>query len=159
MIDAPSLAIQLGGHPSVAISGKFQTDRLDPSLDHLLQVLLRGSFLLGDVIKAARRKNHEFTPSLEVFKPGEVIEKELSLLSAFSRVFLRAFFKRSFSGVGWPTNRSSFSMRSARAASRLGSLPNFPRHIVFSSDTGGRRRYYNAGKSELGWRIRLEVPI
>jgi len=52
---------------------------------------LRRRFLLRDKIETASGKIHEFTPPLEGFKPGEVLEKELSFLSACSRVCLKAF--------------------------------------------------------------------
>jgi hypothetical protein len=127
VVDEKTFTMQLSRYPSIAIAREFQTEGFNPSLESLLLILFSRRFLLRGIIEATSRKIHELTPPLDSFEPGEVTEKEFSLVSAFSRVCFKAFFKSSFSRVSWPSSRSSCSTRSARAASRVGSLPNLPR--------------------------------
>jgi len=132
MVDIPTITMKLGTNPLVAIAGKLQTDGFNPFLESLLPILFCRRFLLRGIIETASWKIHELTPPLDFLEPVEANEKEFSLLSAFSRVCVKAFLRSPFSRVSWPTNRSSFTMRSAKAASRVGSLPNFPRaYCVF----------------------------
>jgi hypothetical protein len=91
VVDEKPFTMQLSRDPSIAIAREFQTERFNPSLESLFMILLGRRWLLRRVIEATSRKIHELAPPLDSLR--EVPEKESSLVSAFSRVCFKAFFK------------------------------------------------------------------
>lgn len=69
---------------------------------------------------------HQFAPPSDRLDKESVVGKELSSLSALSKIFSRVFLGNPFSKVDPPTICSSLAIESLNAASWKGSPPNLP---------------------------------
>ena len=131
VIDPQPLPVKGFGHSPIPIPGKLQHDGLYEIPKVCILSQLGRGLSLWLILVSTGGQVHEFAPPPDRLHKASVVGKELSFLSALSRVFSSAFFKNSFSMVRRPTICSGLAIRSCKAASWAGSLPNLPRQYCF----------------------------